>query len=118
MKIKLSDHDRFLITVAQRDVPWPGTEAGMVGRYELGRAMALEAFAKSHGKRPPDKLGRAPGFVADVSVPMLELLISVVAGGGQQMVGQHAPMLAELVIRLRKYAPKGAAPPGAQDAPG
>lgn len=106
MKLKLSDHDRFLILIAQRDVPWKGDEASMVARYELTKTLGLEAFGKAQAKKEPEKLGRALTFVADVSAPMLELLIFVVAGGGQPMVGLHAPMLAELVIRLRELAPK------------
>lgn len=111
MKIKLSDHDRFLALILQRDVPWTGGEAGFAGRFALGEALALEAFGKTHGAKDPEKLSHTPTYEAKLAPPMVDLLIVVLTGGPNGGVnGNLAPAIHRLVSRIRVLMPKAATP--------
>lgn len=106
MKVKLSDQDRAVIATAQRQIPWQGVEDVIVARYELSRALQLQELERTTKGKPFEKLSRAPSFIASLTPPQLELLISIASGGGQAIAGEVGPRLGELVSRLRAYAPR------------
>lgn len=107
---QLSDADRAIVAEQQRAQPWQGIEPVLVARFELGLALRLAQLEAATKGTPWEKLSKAPGFTVKLTRERAEMLIAIVAGGGQGMNGEHGPKLAELVIRLRRAMPALAAP--------
>jgi hypothetical protein len=110
MKVALSDFDRLLVSSAQRHTPWIGGEENLVLRYEIGNALRISDFEKSHGEIPAEKLSRKPSFTASLRPDQVELLIEILSCAGGTINPEVARDLGELVVRLRRLVPRKGPP--------
>lgn len=101
----LSQRDRALVKMALESVPWSGGEDGVVALYELGEAIGSKAFARL----PPDtQINALDAKPCPVTITRsgVELLVSILCGGGGALKPDVGPLAAELVVRIRKQAPR------------
>lgn len=112
MQLALSDFDRGVCKIMFDSCPWSGGEDGMTMRLSLENAIKISELGKG---RPADfPIDKLPKQAAKYSLPrdQIELLVSIVAGGGGAPTSQIGRVAAELIGRIRKQCPKKSAGDG------
>lgn len=106
MTILLSEFDRGVAKVMLDSVPWAGGEDGMTMRLSLEDDIKVTVLGKD---RPADfPLGKLSRQTAKytLSPAQVELLVSILAGGGGSPSSQVGRVAAELIGRIRKQCPR------------